>query len=237
MVAVPAENAQAVADQLIEAGVRGILNYAPIHLRAPEHVTVREVDPVGAMQSMTYALTAHADRPLAAVQSELRTALHRLYRNVETDAVLAEPRRFYVHVSGAVIEPGRHVVMPIARVEDALTSAMGGVSPQRVIGLPPTRQAMMLRAMQAINPAAFEPDRVQPVEGLVAETRYRPAFRNVLVTHRDGTTERVDLLRYYATGDIDANPYLRDGDTVFLPFYDSATESVGVDRARPEPRM
>src|SRR5690606_17372264 len=104
-----------------------------------------------------------------------------------------------------------------------------------VLGLPPTRQAMTLRAMQALNPASFEPNRVQPVEGLVAEARYRPSFRNVLVTRRDGTTERVDLLRYYATGDTAANPYLRDGDTLFLPFFDPSKESVGVDGAVPEP--
>ena len=32
MVAVPAEAAQAVTDELVKAGVRGILNYAPINL-------------------------------------------------------------------------------------------------------------------------------------------------------------------------------------------------------------
>lgn len=56
IVAVPRDSAQIVADALVEGGIKAILNYAPIHLRAPEHVTVREVDPVGAMQSMTYYL-------------------------------------------------------------------------------------------------------------------------------------------------------------------------------------
>lgn len=57
IVAVPRDSAQSVADALVEGGIKAILNYAPIHLRAPEHVTVREVDPVGAMQSMTYYLS------------------------------------------------------------------------------------------------------------------------------------------------------------------------------------
>jgi redox-sensing transcriptional repressor len=56
IVAVPNESAQGVVDALVEGGVEAILNYAPIHLRAPAHVTIREVDPVGAMQSMTYYL-------------------------------------------------------------------------------------------------------------------------------------------------------------------------------------
>jgi redox-sensing transcriptional repressor len=56
MVAVPAENAQAVADQLIEAGVRGILNYAPINLTVPAGVQVQYIDPVVHLQRMTYYL-------------------------------------------------------------------------------------------------------------------------------------------------------------------------------------
>ncbi len=56
IVAVPQVSAQQVVDALVEGGVEAIVNYAPIHLRAPEHVTIREVDPVGAMQSMTYYL-------------------------------------------------------------------------------------------------------------------------------------------------------------------------------------
>lgn len=57
MIAVPAENAQAVADTLIEAGVRAILNYAPINLNVPEDVHVQYIDPVIHLQRMTYYLT------------------------------------------------------------------------------------------------------------------------------------------------------------------------------------
>lgn len=57
IVAVPQASAQRVANALVAGGVEAILNYAPIHLRTPEHVTIREVDPVGAMQSMTYYLS------------------------------------------------------------------------------------------------------------------------------------------------------------------------------------
>ena len=56
MIAVPAEHAQQVADQLIEAGVRAILNYAPINLNVPEDVHVQYIDPVLHLQRMTYYL-------------------------------------------------------------------------------------------------------------------------------------------------------------------------------------
>lgn len=56
IIAVPAAAAQEVADRLIAGGVSALLNYAPVVLRVPPHVTVREIDPLGAMQSMTYYL-------------------------------------------------------------------------------------------------------------------------------------------------------------------------------------
>ncbi|HQY30085.1 MAG TPA: redox-sensing transcriptional repressor Rex [Thermomicrobiales bacterium] len=61
IIAVPMEGAQAVADALVAGGVEAILNYAPIHVRTPPEVTVRDLDPVGAMQSMTYYLTSRDD--------------------------------------------------------------------------------------------------------------------------------------------------------------------------------
>lgn len=43
ILAVPAWEAQDVADRLIAAGVTGLINFAPIKLRVPPHVIVREV--------------------------------------------------------------------------------------------------------------------------------------------------------------------------------------------------
>lgn len=54
MVAVPAEAAQAVTDELVKAGVRGILNYAPINLSVPEGIHVQNVDPVVHLQRITF---------------------------------------------------------------------------------------------------------------------------------------------------------------------------------------
>lgn len=57
MIAVPAEGAQAVADVLVNAGVKAVLNYAPINLRVPDDVHVQYIDPVLHLQRMTYYLT------------------------------------------------------------------------------------------------------------------------------------------------------------------------------------
>ncbi len=54
IVAVPAAAAQGVVDRLVEAGIRAILNYAPITAHVPRNVVIRHIDPVLAMQSMTF---------------------------------------------------------------------------------------------------------------------------------------------------------------------------------------
>jgi redox-sensing transcriptional repressor len=56
MLTVPAVAAQTVADNLIKAGVKSILNYAPITLSVPPDVHVQYVDPVIYLQKMTYYL-------------------------------------------------------------------------------------------------------------------------------------------------------------------------------------
>jgi len=60
IIAVPAARAQHVADLLIEAGVRAILNYAPIVLQTPDDVWVRYIDPVAVLHSLTYYLAREA---------------------------------------------------------------------------------------------------------------------------------------------------------------------------------
>jgi redox-sensing transcriptional repressor len=56
IMAVPARGAQEAADALVAAGVRAILNYAPIIVQVPAYVRIRHIDPVVALQSMTYYL-------------------------------------------------------------------------------------------------------------------------------------------------------------------------------------
>jgi redox-sensing transcriptional repressor len=56
MIATPSQSAQAVADQLVSAGVKAILNYAPIKINVPEDIRTQYIDPVIHLQRMTYYL-------------------------------------------------------------------------------------------------------------------------------------------------------------------------------------
>lgn len=54
MITVPASAAQGVADKLVQAGIRAILNYAPININVPVSVKVQYSDPATHLQRMTF---------------------------------------------------------------------------------------------------------------------------------------------------------------------------------------
>lgn len=56
IVAVPATSAGPIINDLVEGGVRAILNYAPTTVAVPANVEVKNIDPVLALQSMTFYL-------------------------------------------------------------------------------------------------------------------------------------------------------------------------------------
>lgn len=56
MITVPASAAQGVVDKLVQAGVKAILNYAPVSINVPNDVHVQYIDPSTHLQRMTYYL-------------------------------------------------------------------------------------------------------------------------------------------------------------------------------------
>jgi redox-sensing transcriptional repressor len=55
-VAVPADSAQTVADQLVAVGIKAILNFAPASLHARPGVKVKTVDLTISLESLSYFL-------------------------------------------------------------------------------------------------------------------------------------------------------------------------------------
>ena len=56
VIAVPAPAAQAVADLLVEGGIRALWNFAPVHLRVPEFVILQNEDLYPSLASLSFKL-------------------------------------------------------------------------------------------------------------------------------------------------------------------------------------
>ena len=53
---VPAEHAQAVADRIVRAGIRAIMNFAPSPIHVPPSITVKSVNMALELEGLAYAL-------------------------------------------------------------------------------------------------------------------------------------------------------------------------------------
>lgn len=60
ILAISGDGAQEIANRLVNAGIRAILNFVPIQLLVPSYVKVRTVDLIAELQSLTYHLHREA---------------------------------------------------------------------------------------------------------------------------------------------------------------------------------
>jgi redox-sensing transcriptional repressor len=54
IIAVPALSAQDVCNQLVDCGIRGIMNFAPVILKVPKHVVVNNINLCNELESIIY---------------------------------------------------------------------------------------------------------------------------------------------------------------------------------------
>ncbi len=57
IITTPANSAQEVADKLVAGGIKGILNFAPIKVKVPETITLRNVSITSELDNLAYLLT------------------------------------------------------------------------------------------------------------------------------------------------------------------------------------
>ena len=63
VVAVPAQAAQKVVEQLVDSGIRAILNFAPISIFVPKGVAVRNENMAIEIEALSYALSSKGQKP------------------------------------------------------------------------------------------------------------------------------------------------------------------------------
>ena len=73
ILAVPQGAAQAVADVAIAHGVRAILNFAPVMLRVPRHVVVRNVSFLQELAVLSYHLSESGGKEISASNANINT--------------------------------------------------------------------------------------------------------------------------------------------------------------------
>lgn len=126
------------------------------------------------------------------------------YRSGEISTTLLYPRQFRITIAGSVNSPGGMVATPVDRVSDVLLLA------NRTAGI-------------HADLKAADSDYVLPI--------IRASDRNIEIRRQSGDVIRVDLRRYMATGRLEDNPFLQDGDVIYVPVRNVEGGTVAVSGA------
>lgn len=152
-------------------------------------------------------------KTLAQLHEELQTRVTEVFtrqssKDQQISLSLVQPRRTLVTVKGQVETPG---VIPLTSATRAVL-AIELANQKKPDNLVFADQAR-LREFDRRN---REIERLRPFLGTSGESK--SSERYITVTHSDGTTDRIDMLRYNATRDPRFCPLLREGDLIYVPF-------------------
>ncbi|MBK8230721.1 MAG: SLBB domain-containing protein [Candidatus Eisenbacteria bacterium] len=130
-----------------------------------------------------------AGKSLDEARSAIRAEVGRAYRDVQISVSLVRLRRFTVYVLGQVQNPGQYTASPVDRVSESIRLAGGLID-------------------RVPLPGSKTPPRAEE----------RGSERSIEVVHQDGSRARCDLLRFRRTGELAANPTVRDGDVILVDY-------------------
>jgi protein involved in polysaccharide export with SLBB domain len=125
---------------------------------------------------------------------------------------LTSPRSFIVTLRGSVLDPGQYVASAVDRVEKIIVEGTREKYPSTTVAVPNA------------SAESFKVPRLKrefPFYELAS-------MRNILLIRRDGDTLKVDIPKYYGTGDDRCNPFLLDGDVIFVPKKNRLNDFVSV---------
>lgn len=135
---------------------------------------------------------------LAKAKQAIIASVRQRFSDAELTVSLNDVREFRVHVSGAVNKPGSYLVPATARVADAIFLAGG-----------------LRHRQRAEWDATWVP---------VASQRRIQVF----AAGNPQDSRRADLALFKKAGNLTANPYLHDGDVVWVPLKEKGPSEVGV---------
>jgi protein involved in polysaccharide export with SLBB domain len=170
------------------------------------------VNPEGYLSIPTVGDVFVSNESLNQAKLKILEAVKEVYKAGEVTTSLNKLKRFRISVSGVIENPGIYDASAADRVSSLLDRA--GVIYQS------TENGFDQKLV--INDANLDFSTGYPVN-IKEENRFVKGIdvfsskRNVLLIHNNGDTSRVDLLKFARGGDVENNPYLKQGDAIYTP--------------------
>ncbi len=167
------------------------------------------VTPEGNLIIPTVGVLKVAGETLDEAKRLIKQAVKVKYPVGEVTTTLIRLRSFLVTVTGNVLNPGQYQATPADRVERVVVSARRVYLPAATV----TAQATTEKEVSTpIQQSAYNDPRSNQVMEIFGEI----STRNIKV-FRGKDTLHVDIPKFYATREDRYNPFLLDGDVVFVP--------------------
>ena len=177
---------------------------------SPQLVFPLTVTPEGTLIIPTVGEIHVADLTLSEVKKKVIAEIKKKYLSGNPTVTLLSPRQIIVTVTGAVRYPGKYILYATDRVDNAITLA----NKKQKDVIPETKDINLGKEIRKDIATQFDES---------YQTR-----RNIRVTRHTGEIVRADILQYYSTRDSRWNPFLREGDEVFVPRIDPKKSVFGV---------
>jgi len=150
-----------------------------------------KISPEGVLSVPTVGDLLLAGKNLNEAKELVKREVRRVYSKGEITVHLSKLRKFRIPVSGIVHFPGVYEAAAADRVTHLLEKAGGLILQQ---------------------PEVLRKDKKGEI---IPETL--SSQRNILLIHREGDTTRVDFLMFARSMDADYNPFVEEGDAIYVP--------------------
>ncbi len=147
------------------------------------------ITPEGTLLIPNVGVVDVRDKTLEFLKKDVARRVGSRYPTGEVTLTLISPRRIIVQITGDVYNEGKHEVSSLERADGLI--ALANTPPSNLVD--------------------------RQIYNSVQEIRVSSSLRNIVIQRKDAMRVPVDLIRYKATGRTKYNPYLREGDQVFVP--------------------
>lgn len=158
---------------------------------------------------------------LVDVKRKVKELVRKKYSLGDVSVTLLSPRSFVVTLRGAVLRQGQFIASAVDRVEKILLQGASSVSPTPTVNIPAF-------TAEGEGPLARMDQLQVPQVDQRTDVYERASTRNIILIRRNGDSVRVDIPRFYATSNDRNNPFLLDGDIIFVPQRNLSRNSVAV---------
>jgi protein involved in polysaccharide export with SLBB domain len=159
------------------------------------------VTPEGTLLIKNVGSVSARDITLEALKKNVSELTNKKYPGAGVTLTLISPRKVSVEVVGQVFNEGTFEMYSVQRASDLILKANELIPGQTVKNY---------------------------YEKTLPKLKREASERKILVKHRGGSVDRVDLVKYRVSHQGRCNPYLREGDIVYVPEREDRRNSIAV---------